>query len=83
MKRKMNIGAIDTSLSRSEMREIMAGSGGGGVGPGDGCSSCSCNYQGCQVSFTQCSTGWYMVTCAGTSTGSGTYHGTVCGGQCP
>lgn len=64
-------------LSRNEMKNIMAGSG------GTGCSNCSCNYNGCNVVFTQCDLGWYLVTCAGTQSGSGIYSGTICGGQCP
>ena len=78
-------------LSRSEMKNIMAGIGGecgsGGTFPVEhqGLSFCSCTYNGCEVSFYQF-TGpdeWLITSCAGTSCGSGTYTGTVCGGGCP
>lgn len=50
MKRKINIGVIDTSLSLSEMRKIMAGSGpgapgGGGSGGGQECNCLYCELQ--------------------------------------
>jgi len=42
-RKKINIGAISKTLSRSEMRKIMAGSGGSGGG-GDGTGTCNCLY---------------------------------------
>lgn len=70
-------------LNRDEMRNIMAGCGG---------SSCSCTYSGsgstCSVIFNQGSIGWSMVVnCldgySDTDYGTGSYSGTICGGQCP
>lgn len=67
MKKKMNIGVMGKSLSRGEMRKIMAGSGGGYCIPGWACSSqqsctctigfpCCCNgiLAGCFTSVLQC-----------------------------
>jgi len=41
-RKKINIGAISTTLNRSEMREIMAGSGGSGGGGGSGSCTSTC-----------------------------------------
>lgn len=40
-RKKINFGVISSALSRSEMREIMAGSSSGGGG-GGGTSECNC-----------------------------------------
>lgn len=66
----------DDVLNRNEMKAIMAGSG-------SGPDTCSCTYNGCHVTLHQGASGWVLHTCDGTWTGSGTYGGTVCGGQCP
>ena len=68
MKKKMSIGTIGTSLSRNDMRKIMAGSGSDGYCvPGYACSlqtgchcsigfPCCCNgiLAGCFTTVSQC-----------------------------
>lgn len=81
----------EETLSRSEMKNILAGSN------GCGCTYCHdemyCN--GCQIIFTQQNNGsdcnWiYQLTCSDgtnwntdTYYGSGSYTGTFCNGQTP
>ncbi|NBC03110.1 MAG: hypothetical protein GVY20_05320 [Bacteroidetes bacterium] len=49
-RKKINIGEISTTLNRSEMRQIMAGSGSpGGGGGGGGCYICTGGIQCDQV----------------------------------
>lgn len=79
MKRKKlkvsNMMGKDTTLSRSEMRKIMAGSG-----------TCTCMHNGCMVTIAQGPYSWGMVIDCGdgsyTYNGSGTWGGSACGGQC-
>ncbi|MCG2588218.1 hypothetical protein [Rhodohalobacter sulfatireducens] len=60
-RKKINIGAISSALSRSEMKEIMAGSGDIGGG-GDGTGGCGCGTApGCI--YSGCSTASYFYNC--------------------
>jgi len=63
-RKKINISAISTTLNRSEMREIMAGSSGSGGGGGGGGGYCipgwACSVQPdciCSVGFKCCCNG--------------------------
>lgn len=63
-------------LSRNEMKNIKGG------------SVCTCSHGDCRASLHQHSGSWTLnVVCEGsdqeTYTGTGSYGGTVCGGQCP
>jgi hypothetical protein len=65
----MNIGVIGTSLSRSEMRKIMAGSGPGALGGGGSGGSCSTT----NTAFCFCGNGSIEEHCA-LPTGAPNYH---------
>lgn len=75
MKPSMLTGSAGGVLSRSEMKNIMAG------------ARCVCDYNDCTAVLTQGSGGWHLhLNCGGeinNYTGDGSYGGTVCGGGCP
>jgi len=85
--KKLSFAGIENSLSRDEMKKIMAGSGGTCYGVHHYCN-------GCQIIFSQYEHSWVYQICGDWCTkatggcspvysGSGQYQGTFCGGSDP